>query len=194
MGVWKGLIQSLVITPWLSAWEVIPAVVEEEPAEPEYVYGENLITNSTFDVNLSGWTYTWGVADCTEVAPYEGAKSARLRRGGGAAMAMYSEIATEIGSVYEFTAYCKVGVQNDSTVVYLSAGEGHASNIDSIGTTLVSDSQYETTYKQITLVFTAVGEVTTISARHKDVIIDDVLGYESQGFFDLMVCRKRTEG
>jgi len=195
MGIWKKATTTVKLVKWRSSW-VLDNVEEEddEPAGPEYVYGDEMLTNTNFNTNLTGWSYTWGVAQCSEVDPYEGAKSAILMRGGGASMALYTALTTEVGATYEFSAYSKVGVANDTSVVYLTAGTAMTGlGVDNCGTSLETSSNKTTTWTKLTLVFTATATTTYISMRHSDIVTDAVLGYSSSGYFDTVSCKKRTE-
>jgi hypothetical protein len=186
MGIWRSHAPALEEKGWHNPW------VLETAAAAEYTYGDELITNGTFNANDAGWDPTGGTDAGYVTDPHEGPQSVALRRGGNAAMSLYQAIATEIGSEYLITAYCKVGTANGTSVAYLSAGPDH-DHPNSIATSLVTDSNYTETWTQIELVFTAIDTSTTICLRHWDSVTDAILGYGSKAIFDEVSCKKRTE-
>jgi len=120
-------------------------------------YGSELVTNGTFDSDVTSWPSSSATFVTDNSDPYEGDNSALLTASGGAGRAVQN-VTTEVGKLYRLSCFVKYNSGDTSSVEIFEVVENNSQ-------TLVTSS--DTDWRQLSYNFVATSTTSQIRIRER---------------------------
>jgi len=122
-------------------------------------YGSELVTNGTFDSDVTSWPVSSGTFVTDNSDPYEGDNSALLTASAGAGRAVQN-LTTEVGKLYHLSCFVKYNSGDSGSVEIFEVVENNSK-------TLVTSS--DTDWRQLSYNFVATSTTSQIRIRERGV-------------------------